>query len=315
MEDSLKQRVVGQDAIVHEVSDAIRLSRAGLQSPNRPLASFLFLGPTGVGKSELCKSLAEFLFADERRGLIQLNMSEFHDKHTLSRLIGAPAGYVGYDEGGQLTEAVRRRPYAVVVLDEIDKAHKDVANILLQILEEGILTDSQGRQVNFKNTIICLTSNLGSNALYEPGATLPDGSVSPAAREAVLRDVGLFFRPELINRLDELLVFNKLPPSAILDIVSLRLREVQSRLASRRITLNVSDAAKQWLAEKGYSEQYGARAVTRVIRDQVTTPVAGRLLEGTIKDEDMVNVDVNAENNEMVIISSPNPVLRGDGGE
>jgi ATP-dependent Clp protease ATP-binding subunit ClpB len=283
MEDSLKQRVVGQDEVISAVSNAIRLSRAGLQSPTRPLASFLFAGPTGTGKTELCKSLAEFLFADERRAMIQLNMSEFHDKHTISRLVGSTAGFVGYEEGGQLTEAVRRRPYAVVVFDEIEKAHPDVANILLQILDEGVLTDGQGRQVNFKNTIICLTSNLGSEVLYEPNATNPDGTITAAAKEEVLREIGRFFRPELINRLDELLVFNKLPPSIILDIVGLRLNEVQTRLNARRITLDVSEEARIWLASKGYSDQFGARAVARVIRDKVVTPVASRMLAGDIK--------------------------------
>lgn len=308
MEDALKQRVVGQDQVIHAVSDAVRLSRAGLQSPARPLASFLFLGPTGVGKSELTKSLADFLFADERRALIQLNMSEFHDKHTVSRLIGATAGFVGYEEGGQLTEAVRRRPYAVVVFDEIEKAHPDVANILLQILDEGVLTDGQGRQVNFKNTIICLTSNLGSEALYETGATHPDGSITDATRAEVLRSVGGFFRPELINRLDELLVFNKLPPSIILDIVTLRLKELQTRLTPRRIMLEVEDDAKVWLATKGYSEHYGARAVQRVVRDKVITKVAGRMLDGSIKDGEIVNLKV--ENDEIVISSRPNPDIQ-----
>ena len=283
MEDALKQRVVGQDTVIHAVSDAVRLSRAGLQSPSRPLASFLFLGPTGVGKSELCKSLATFLFADEKRALVQLNMSEFHDKHTISRLVGSTAGFVGYEEGGQLTEAVRRRPYAVVVFDEIEKAHPDVANILLQILDEGVLTDGQGHQVSFKNAIICLTSNLGSETLYEPNATNPDGSISDAARSEVLRSVGHFFKPELINRLDEQLVFNKLPPSVILDIVSLRLREVQERLSARRVVLEVSDEAKMWLATKGYSDQFGARAVARVIRDNVVTRIARSMLDGTLK--------------------------------
>ncbi|WRT68482.1 uncharacterized protein IL334_005458 [Kwoniella shivajii] len=292
MEQSLKHRVVGQDQVVHSVSDAIRLSRAGLQSPSRPLASFLFLGPTGVGKSELTKALAEFLFADEKRGLIQLNMSEFHDKHTVSRLIGATAGFVGYEEGGQLTEAVRRRPYAVVVFDEIEKAHPDVANILLQILDEGCLTDGQGRQVNFKNTIICLTSNLGSEALYESDACHPDGSITESTRSEVLNSVGRFFKPELINRLDELLVFNKLPPSIILDIIQLRLKELQSRLDSRRITLDVREEAKIFLANRGYSEQFGARAVQRVIRDRVVTKVASKLLQGEIKDGEIVTVDL-----------------------
>ncbi|WWC90634.1 uncharacterized protein L201_005570 [Kwoniella dendrophila CBS 6074] len=305
MEDSLKNRVVGQDQVVHSVSDAIRLSRAGLQSPSRPLASFLFLGPTGVGKSELTKALAEFLFADEKRGLIQLNMSEFHDKHTVSRLIGATAGFVGYEEGGQLTEAVRRRPYAVVVFDEIEKAHPDVANILLQILDEGCLTDGQGRQVNFKNTIICLTSNLGSEALYEANACHPDGSITSQTREEVLKSVGRFFKPELINRLDELLVFNKLPPSVILDIIELGLKELQKRLDSRRITLNVDEESKIWLANKGYSEQFGARSVQRVIRDKVVTKVASKLLDGTIKDGQIVTISI--KDNEVNITSKLDP--------
>nr|KIR49263.1 ATP-dependent Clp protease ATP-binding subunit ClpB [Cryptococcus bacillisporus CA1280] len=305
MEESLKHRVVGQDQVIHAVADAVRLSRAGLQAPTRPLASFLFLGPTGVGKTELAKSLAEFLFADEKRALVQLNMSEFHDKHTVSRLIGATAGFVGYEEGGQLTEAVRRRPYAVVVFDEIEKAHPDVANILLQILDEGCLTDGQGRQVNFKNTIICLTSNLGSEALYEPDATHPDGSITEATRASILSHVGRFFRPELVNRLDELLIFNKLPPSIILDIVSLRLNELQSRLDGRRITLEVSDDARAWLAKKGFSEEFGARAVGRVVRDQVISKVAGRLLDGTIKDGDIIKI--RSEGEGLEITSTPNP--------
>ncbi|TXT15742.1 hypothetical protein VHUM_00245 [Vanrija humicola] len=305
MEDSLKQRVVGQDDVVKVVSNAIRLSRAGLQSPNRPLASFLFLGPTGVGKSELTKAVAEFLFADERRALIQLNMSEFHDKHTVSRLIGATPGFVGYEEGGQLTEAVRRRPYSVVVFDEIEKAHPDVANILLQVLEEGTLTDGQGRQVNFKNTIIALTSNLGSEALYEPGAMNKDGSVSDSAKAAVLRDVGKFFKPELINRLDELVVFNKLPPSIILDIVNLRLKEVQSRLTGRRITLDVTEPAREWLAKKGYSDRYGARAVQRVVREQISNPLALKMLDGSVKDGEIVTVHL--KNDKIELSSRPDP--------
>lgn len=308
MEESLQQRVVGQEPVVKAVADAIRLSRAGLQSPSRPLASFLFLGPTGVGKSELSKSLAEFLFADEKRALIQLNMSEFHDKHTVSRLIGSTAGFVGYEDGGQLTEAVRRRPYAVVVFDEIEKAHPDVANILLQILDEGSLTDGQGKHVNFKNTLIVLTSNLGSEALYEPGATYPDGSITPTTKDSVLKAVGRFFKPELINRLDELLVFNKLPPGVILDIVNLRLKEIQQRLDGRRITLDVTDEARAWLANKGYSEQFGARAVNRVIRDKVNTQVAARLLEGTIKDAEIVTIDL--KDGELAISSRPDESLQ-----
>jgi ATP-dependent Clp protease ATP-binding subunit ClpB len=305
MEDQLKKRVVGQDSAVKVVANAIRLSRAGLQSPNRPLASFLFLGPTGVGKSELTKAVAEFLFNDEQKALIQINMSEFHDKHTVSRLIGATPGFVGYEEGGQLTEAVRRRPYSVVVFDEIEKAHPDVANILLQILEEGVLTDGQGRQVSFKNTIIALTSNLGAEALYEPGATEPDGTVSASAKNAVLRDVNKFFRPELINRLDELVVFNKLPPSMIVDIVNLRLGEVAARLAAKRITLDVTEPAREWLGKKGYSDRYGARAITRVVRDKIANPLALKMLNGEVNDGEIVTVHLH--NDALEIKSKPDP--------
>lgn len=232
-------------------------------------------------------------------------MSEFHDKHTVSRLIGATPGFVGYEEGGQLTEAVRRRPYSVVVFDEIEKAHPDVANILLQVLEEGTLTDGQGRQVNFKNTIIALTSNLGSEALYEPGAMNKDGSVSDSAKAAVLRDVGKFFKPELINRLDELVVFNKLPPSIILDIVNLRLKEVQSRLSGRRITLDVTEPAREWLAKKGYSDRYGARAVQRVVREQISNPLALKMLNSTVKDGEIVTVHL--KNDKIELSSRPDP--------
>ncbi|TFY76866.1 hypothetical protein EWM64_g7147 [Hericium alpestre] len=226
MEDVLKKRVVGQDHVVQAVSDAVRISRAGLQAPNRPVASFLFLGPTGVGKTELCKALAGFLFNDEQKGLININMSEYHDRHTMSRLIGAAPGYVGFEEGGQLTEAVRRRPYAVILLDELEKAHKDVSMILLQILDEGSITDSQGRKVDFKNTIICMTSNLGSDILAHTTATDENGVVTPEARNEVLERTSEFFPPELLNRLDSMQVFNKLSKESILQVVSLRLNDV-----------------------------------------------------------------------------------------
>ncbi|KAK2467144.1 hypothetical protein APHAL10511_000693 [Amanita phalloides] len=256
MEEALRQRVVGQDHAVTAISDAVRISRAGLQAPNRPVASFLFLGPTGT---ELCKALAAFLFNDEQRGLISINMSEYHDRHTISRLIGAAPGYVGFEEGGQLTEAVRRKPYAVILLDELEKAHKDVAMILLQILDEGTLTDSQGRKVDFKNTIVCLTSNLGSDILASPGACDRKGVVTPEAREQVLDRTSEFFPPELLNRLDSMLVFNKLSRESILQVVGLRLRDVAERLKHRRIVLDVDGGAKEWLARHGYSELYGAR--------------------------------------------------------
>ncbi|GLB41469.1 putative P-loop containing nucleoside triphosphate hydrolase protein [Lyophyllum shimeji] len=301
MEDVLRERVVGQDHVVAAISDAVRISRAGLQAPTRPVASFLFLGPTGVGKTELCKALAGFLFNDERRGLININMSEYHDRHTISRLIGAAPGYVGFEEGGQLTEAVRRKPYAVILLDELEKAHKDVAMILLQILDEGSLTDSQGRKVDFKNTIICLTSNLGSDILAHPTACDANGLVTPEARTEVLQRVSEYFPPELLNRLDSMLVFNKLSRKAILDVVALRLRDVAERLKPRRITLEVDDNAREWLAESGYSDVYGARAIARIVRTDVLFPLAQKLLRGTIRDGDMVKIRVSEDRQALVI--------------
>lgn len=295
MEDVLKKRVVGQDHAVEAVSDAVRISRAGLQAPNRPVASFLFLGPTGVGKTELCKTLASFLFNDEQRGLININMSEYHDKHTVSRLIGAAPGYIGYEEGGQLTEAVRRKPYAVIVLDELEKAHKDVAMILLQILDEGTITDSQGRKVDFKNTIICMTSNLGSDILAHPTACDANGVVTDLAKDEVLERTSEYFPPELLNRLDSMIVFNKLSRESILQVVDLRLTDVAARLKNRRITLDVDQQAKDWLTNKGYSDVYGARAIARVVRTEVLFPLAQKLLRGTIRDGDTVLIRVKAD--------------------
>lgn len=291
MEDALRGRVVGQDHVVTAVSDAVRISRAGLQAPNRPVASFLFLGPTGVGKTELCKALASFLFDDEHRGLITINMSEYHDRHTISRLIGAAPGYVGFEEGGQLTEAVRRKPYAVILLDEMEKAHKDVAMILLQILDEGVITDSQGRKVDFKNTIICLTSNLGSDILAHSSASDPvTGQVTDEARQEVLERTQEYFPPELINRMDSLQVFNKLSRDSILSVVDLRLKDVAERLKSRRIVMDVDASAKQWLASHGYSDIYGARAIARIVRTDLLFPLAQKLLRGTIRDGDTVSI-------------------------
>ncbi|KAI0262358.1 P-loop containing nucleoside triphosphate hydrolase protein [Gloeopeniophorella convolvens] len=295
MEDALKTRVVGQDHVVRAVSDAVRISRAGLQAPTRPVASFLFLGPTGVGKTELCKALAGFLFNDERRALININMSEYHDRHTVSRLIGASPGYVGFEEGGQLTEAVRRKPYAVILLDELEKAHKDVAMILLQILDEGSVTDSQGRKVDFKNTVICLTSNIGSDILAHPTASDSSGSVTSEARAEVLGRVSEQFPPELLNRLDTMLVFNKLSHEPILRVVGLRLGDVATRLAQRRIKLDANDAARDWLAQKGFSDVYGARAIARVVRTEVLFPLAQKLLVGTIRDGDTVEIRVSVD--------------------
>ncbi|KII86098.1 hypothetical protein PLICRDRAFT_165795 [Plicaturopsis crispa FD-325 SS-3] len=300
MEDMLRQRVVGQDHVVTAVSDAVRISRAGLQAANRPVASFLFLGPTGVGKTELTKALAGFLYDDEQRGLISINMSEYHDRHTISRLIGAAPGYVGFEEGGQLTEAVRRKPYgkyitatSVILLDEMEKAHKDVAMILLQILDEGIITDSQGRKVDFRNTIICLTSNLGSDILAHPTACDANGVVTPSARDEVIERTTEYFPPELVNRLDSLLVFNKLSRESILQVVSLRLADVAGRLKDRRISLDVDDAARDWLANAGYSDVYGARAIARIVRTDVLFPLAQKILRGTVRDGDTVTIRVD----------------------
>ncbi|KAF8274349.1 P-loop containing nucleoside triphosphate hydrolase protein [Lactarius quietus] len=322
MEDALRARVVGQDHVIGAISNAVRISRAGLQAPTRPVASFLFLGPTGVGKTELCKALAGFLFNDEHRALININMSEYHDRHTMSRLIGAAPGYVGFEEGGQLTEAVRRKPYgtrffliaallmnlivifhpAVVLLDELEKAHKDVVMILLQILDEGTITDSQGRKVDFKNTIICLTSNIGSDILAHPSASdSSSGTVTPEARTEVLERVKEEFPPELLNRLDSMLVFNRLTRESILRVVDLRLADVAARLAQRRIKLDVDDAARAWLAQKGFSDLYGARAIARVVRTEVLFPLAQKLIVGTIRDGDMVDIRVGMEGTRLQI--------------
>ncbi|MGV7029624.1 ATP-dependent chaperone ClpB [Methylobacterium symbioticum] len=285
MEDKLGQRVVGQEPAVVAVSDAVRRARAGLQDPNRPIGSFLFLGPTGVGKTELCKALAEFLFDDER-AMLRVDMSEFMEKHAVSRLVGAPPGYVGYEEGGVLTEAVRRRPYQVILFDEVEKAHPDVFNILLQVLDDGRLTDGQGNTVDFRNTIIVLTSNLGAEFL----AALMEGQPAEAAREQVMEVVRRAFRPEFLNRLDEIILFNRLGRSDMRRIVDIQLQGLEGRLAERTIVLQIEDAAKDWLANAGYDPVYGARPLKRVIQRHLQNPLAKMLLTGAIKDGDTVPV-------------------------
>ncbi|MFN3348559.1 ATP-dependent chaperone ClpB [Pseudorhodoplanes sp.] len=287
MEDKLRERVVGQDQAIVVVADAVRRARAGLQDPHRPIGSFLFLGPTGVGKTELCKALAEFLFDDEQ-AMVRIDMSEYMEKHSVARLIGAPPGYVGYEEGGSLTEAVRRRPYQVILFDEIEKAHSDVFNILLQVLDDGRLTDGQGRTVDFRNTIIVLTSNLGAEYL----AALPEGQPAEAAREQVMEVVRRSFRPEFLNRLDEIILFNRLGRGEMKRIVDIQLRHLQSLLADRKITLEVDDTAKTWLGNTGYDPVYGARPLKRVIQRQLQNPLASMLLSGKIKDGDKVKVTV-----------------------
>ncbi len=285
MEDELRQRVVGQEEALEAVSKAVRRARAGLQDPNRPIGSFLFLGPTGVGKTELVKAVASFLFDDDR-AMTRIDMSEFMEKHAVARLIGAPPGYVGYEEGGTLTEAVRRRPYQVILFDEVEKAHEDVFNILLQVLDDGRLTDGQGRTVDFRNCIIVLTSNLGSQAISE----LPEGAEVEQARPAVMRAVRERFRPEFLNRLDEVVLFRRLAREDMGRIVEIQLGRLRELLEDRKITLSLDEAARDWLAEAGYDPVYGARPLKRVIQRNLQDRLAGMLLEGTVKAGDSLEV-------------------------
>jgi len=291
MDDKLRERVVGQDQAIAAVAEAVRRARAGLQDPRRPIGSFLFLGPTGVGKTELCKALAEFLFDDEQ-AMIRIDMSEYMEKHAVARLVGAPPGYVGYEEGGTLTEAVRRRPYQVILFDEVEKAHPDVFNILLQVLDDGRLTDGQGHTVDFRNTIIVLTSNLGSDIL----AALLEGQPSEVAREPVMEVVRRAFRPEFLNRLDEIILFNRLGRGEMRRIVDIQLKQLQKLLDERKIVLEVDEQAKTWLANTGYDPVYGARPLKRVIQRHLQNPLATMLLSGSVKDGDTVSVTVRDGN-------------------
>ncbi|NUS45437.1 MAG: ATP-dependent chaperone ClpB [Mycobacteriaceae bacterium] len=294
MEDELDRRVVGQTDAVQAVSDAVRRSRAGVADPNRPTGSFLFLGPTGVGKTELAKALAEFLFDDER-AMVRIDMSEYSEKHAVARLVGAPPGYVGYDQGGQLTEAVRRRPYTVVLFDEVEKAHPDVFDILLQVLDDGRLTDGQGRTVDFRNTILILTSNLGAGGYQAPGAEPPDYM-------AAVRSV---FKPEFINRLDDVIVFHPLSEEQLEDIVDIQLAQLGKRLSQRRLTLDVSDSARFWLAVRGYDPQYGARPLRRLIQQAIGDQLAKELLAGRIVDGDTVYVGVTEDGGRLTVAPEP----------
>jgi len=286
LEEALHRRVVGQEEAVSAVANAIRRSRAGLSDPNRPIGSFLFLGPTGVGKTELARTLAEYLFDDER-AVVRLDMSEYQERHTVSRLVGAPPGYIGFEEGGQLTEAVRRRPYSVVLLDEIEKAHGDVFNVLLQLLDDGRLTDGQGRTVDFRNTIVIMTSNLGGAIFQDP--TIP----ADKRREAILEDVRAFFRPEFVNRIDEIVVFEPLGREEIGRIVEIQFRLLAGRVAERKLTIELSEAARDHLAEAGFDPTFGARPLRRVIQREVQDPLAMKLLSGEIAEGDRVIVDVD----------------------
>ena len=285
MEDVLRGRVVGQEEALVAVSDAVRRARAGLQDPNRPIGSFLFLGPTGVGKTELTKALAEFLFDDEA-AVTRLDMSEYMEKHSTSRMIGAPPGYVGYDEGGALTEAVRRRPYQVVLFDEVEKAHPDVFNVLLQVLDDGRLTDGQGRTVDFRNTLIVMTSNLGSEAL----ANLPDDADVETARPMVMDSVRRHFRPEFLNRIDEIILFQRLGRAQMDSIVTIQLQRVEKLLADRRMAISLDPGALHWLGEKGYDPVYGARPLKRVIQKELIDPIARKLLSGDLQDGAVIDV-------------------------
>ena len=295
LDDFLHKRVVGQDEAVQKVTEAILRSRAGIADPNRPIGSFLFLGPTGVGKTELAKSLAECLFDDEHN-IVRIDMTEYMEKFSVSRLIGAPPGYVGYDEGGQLTEAVRRRPYSVVLFDEIEKAHPDVFNILLQILDDGRITDSQGRTVDFKNTIIILTSNLGSQYLLD--GIEPDGSISASAQEAVMGELHRSFRPEFLNRLDEIIMFRPLTKDNLNGIIDIMVEGLRARLADKSLKLDITDAAKALIIERGYDPLYGARPLRRYLQSSVETLIARRILSGDIAAGATLTVDV--ENGELI---------------
>jgi ATP-dependent Clp protease ATP-binding subunit ClpB len=290
MEDDLHRRVIGQNAAVGAVSNAVRRARAGLNDEGRPLGSFLFLGPTGVGKTELTKAVAEFLFDDEN-AMTRVDMSEFMEKHSVARLIGAPPGYVGYDEGGVLTEAVRRRPYQVILFDEVEKAHPDVFNVLLQVLDDGILTDGQGRTVDFKQTLIVLTSNLGSQALSQ----LPDGADAADARRDVMDAVRVHFRPEFLNRLDETIIFDRLVRENMDEIVDIQLGRLKKRLTARKITLELDEAAKTWLADEGYDPVFGARPLKRVIQRALQNPLAEMLLGGDVLDGDTIPISAGAD--------------------
>jgi ATP-dependent Clp protease ATP-binding subunit ClpB len=290
MEDQLSKRVIGQPEAVKAVSTAVRRARAGLQDPHRPIGSFMFLGPTGVGKTELTKALAEYLFDDET-AMIRIDMSEYMEKHSVARLIGAPPGYVGYEEGGALTEAVRRRPYQVVLFDEIEKAHPDVFNVLLQVLDDGRLTDGQGHTVDFRNTLIVMTSNLGSEYL----ANQPEGQDTDAVRDQVMAVVRANFRPEFLNRIDEIILFHRLKRSDMTKIVDIQMARLAKLLEDRKISIVLEPFARDWLAEKGYDPTYGARPLKRVIQKSIQDPLAEMILSGRIKDGEKVVISAGKQ--------------------
>ncbi|PGH34738.1 ATP-dependent Clp protease ATP-binding subunit ClpB [[Emmonsia] crescens] len=301
MEDTLRQSVRGQDEALSAVANAVRMQRAGLSGENRPLASFMFLGPTGVGKTELCKKMAGFLFSTET-AVLRFDMSEFQEKHTVSRLIGSPAGYVGYEDAGQLTEAVRRKPYAVLLFDEFEKAHRDISSLLLQVLDEGFLTDAQGHKIDFRNTLIVLTSNLGAEILVGADPSLGD-DVSSEIKAAVIATVQSTYPPEFLNRIDEFIIFKRLSRSALRDIVDIRLRELQERLDDRRITLKVEDGVKDWLCDKGYDPRYGARPLNRLISKEIGNRLADKIIRGQIVTGQEVQVTLNADKSGLDVLT------------
>ncbi|HSK39321.1 MAG TPA: AAA family ATPase, partial [Arenibaculum sp.] len=307
MEDRLAARVVGQDDAVRLVSDAVRRAKSGLKDPRRPIGSFLFLGPTGVGKTELTKALAEFLFDDET-AMIRLDMSEYMEKHAVARMIGAPPGYVGYEEGGALTEAVRRRPYQVILFDEVEKAHPDVFNVLLQVLDDGRLTDGQGHTVDFRNTLIVMTSNLGAEIL----ANQPEGQDSGAVRDQVMEAVRATFRPEFLNRLDEILLFHRLSRTDMGAIVDIQLERLRGMLADRKMTIELDEDARKWLAEAGYDPIYGARPLKRVIQRALQNPLATMILEGRLGEGETVRV--GADEGGLTINGEPVSAYRREAG-
>jgi len=288
MEERLKRRVVGQDEAIASVSDAVRRARAGIQDPNRPIGSFIFLGPTGVGKTELARALAEFLFDDET-AMVRIDMSEYQERHTVSRLIGAPPGYVGYEEGGQLTEAIRRRPYAVILFDEVEKAHPEVFNVLLQLLDDGRLTDGHGRTVDFRNTVVIMTSNIGSQHIQE---MLTEWSDEEQIRKGVIEDLKTFFKPEFLNRIDELIIFHALNRELLMKIVDIQLERMKKYLKDKYVEFELTDSAKVYLAEIGYDPAYGARPLKRTIQKEILNPLATKLLDGTFKQGDVIEVDM-----------------------
>ncbi|HCN19614.1 MAG TPA: type VI secretion system ATPase TssH, partial [Planctomycetia bacterium] len=292
MEDSLGARVVGQEAAVRAVSDAVRRARAGLQDPNRPVGSFIFLGPTGVGKTELCRALAEFLF-DNENAMVRIDMSEFMEQHSVARLIGAPPGYVGYEEGGRLTEAVRRRPYSVVLFDEIEKAHRDVFNVLLQVLDDGRLTDGHGRTVDFKNTIIVMTSNIGTQWIHELSGKDKEEELKERIKEA-LKEV---FRPEFLNRIDDIIIFNRLSKEELQEIVEIQLKALKKRLAEHNLELVISDGVKDRLVEEGFDPVYGARPLKRTIQRLIENPLASELLKGKFPEGSEIVAQVSKNGN------------------